>query len=117
MVIHSRFINIVNIITVNSFLITAYSHISEQALIMTIEVYHYNCLSFSVTVGTIIVTEWRTKYRRKMNLLDNAKSSKAVDSLINFETVKYYGNADFESNMYSKAIVDYQVNKLTFDYS
>ena len=46
-----------------------------------------------------------------MNLLDNAKSSKAVDSLINFETVKYYGNADFEVETYSKAILDYQVKQ------
>ena len=46
-----------------------------------------------------------------MNLLDNAKSSKAVDSLINFETVKYYGNADFEAETYSKVINDYQVSK------
>ena len=49
-----------------------------------------------------------------MNLLDNAKSSKAVDSLINFETVKYYGNADFEVETYSKAILDYQVEQFLF---
>ena len=49
-----------------------------------------------------------------MNLLDNAKSSKAVDSLINFETVKYYGNAHFEVETYSKAILDYQVGQLFY---
>ena len=69
---------------------------------------------YHLPVGTIVVTEWRTKYRRSMNLLDNAKSSKAVDSLINFETVKYYGNADFEVETYSKAILDYQVGQLFY---
>ena len=68
-------------------------------------------LLVNFSVGTILITEWRTKFRRAMNLLDNAKSSKAVDSLINFETVKYYGNADFEAETYSKVINDYQVSK------
>lgn len=62
-----------------------------------------------VLVATILVTEWRTKFRREMNLLDNARNSRAVDSLINFETVKYYGNADFEVKQYDSAIVKYQV--------
>ena len=67
-------------------------------------------LLVNFSVGTILITEWRTKFRRAMNLLDNAKSSKAVDSLINFETVKYYGNADFEAETYSKVINNYQVS-------
>ena len=40
-----------------------------------------------VSAVTVYVTEWRTKYRRDMNLLDNATNAKAVDSLLNFETV------------------------------
>ena len=36
---------------------------------------------------TILITEWRTKYRRRMNLKDNITKAKAVDSLLNFETV------------------------------
>ena len=43
------------------------------------------CLFIAVTIW---VTEWRTRYRREMNKLDNDKNSKAVDSLLNFETVK-----------------------------
>lgn len=62
------------------------------------------------TVGTIVVTEWRTKYRREMNLLANEKHSKAVDSLINFETVKYYGNADYEVDRFDNSITNYQVH-------
>lgn len=44
-----------------------------------------------------------------MNLLDNAANSQAVDSLLNFETVKYYGNAAYEVERYDNAILKYQV--------
>ena len=43
-------------------------------------------------VCTIWITEWRTKFRREMNELDSASRARAVDSLLNFETVKYYNN-------------------------
>ena len=46
--------------------------------------YHSYCVIPVVTIG---VTEWRTKYRREMNLLDNARNARGVDSLLNFETV------------------------------
>ncbi|XP_033111123.1 ATP-binding cassette sub-family B member 6, mitochondrial-like [Anneissia japonica] len=59
-------------------------------------------------VATIAITEWRTKYRREMNLKDNEMKQKAVDSLLNFETVKYYGNEDFEVDRYDVAITAYQ---------
>ena len=49
-------------------------------------------------------------YRREMNLLANEKHSKAVDSLINFETVKYYGNADYEVDRFDNSITNYQVH-------
>lgn len=41
-----------------------------------------------VAVATILITEWRTKYRREMNKLDNERNAKGVDSLLNFETVR-----------------------------
>ena len=41
---------------------------------------------------TVLITEWRTKYRREMNEKDNAAKAKAVDSLLNFETVSSVGN-------------------------
>jgi ABC-type transport system involved in Fe-S cluster assembly fused permease/ATPase subunit len=59
-------------------------------------------------VATIVLTEWRTKFRRDMNVLDNEMNSRAVDSLLNFETVKYYGAEEFEVNRYRSAIRDYQ---------
>jgi len=59
-------------------------------------------------ITTIIITEWRNKYRRWTNLLDNAMEAKAVDSLLNFETVKYYNAEDFETDQYCDAIDEYQ---------
>ena len=47
---------------------------------------------------TIVLTEWRTKYRREMNQLMNDTKALAVDSLLNFETVKYFGAEKYESN-------------------
>ncbi|KAI9342961.1 hypothetical protein BD770DRAFT_476083 [Pilaira anomala] len=57
---------------------------------------------------TITLTEWRNSFRRKMNELDNYARTKAVDSLLNFETVKYYNAEQFEVNRYDNAIVEYQ---------
>ncbi|KAG2230304.1 hypothetical protein INT48_001070 [Thamnidium elegans] len=57
---------------------------------------------------TITVTEWRTKFRRSMIELDNSARTKAVDSLLNFETVKYYNAENFEINRYKEAILEYQ---------
>ena len=64
---------------------------------------------FAVIVGvsliiyitfTVIVTNWRTRFRREMNELDSKASSRAVDSLLNFETVKYFNNEDYEARRY-----------------
>jgi ATP-binding cassette subfamily B (MDR/TAP) protein 6 len=60
-------------------------------------------------VCTVFITEARTKSRRSMNAYDNSQRAKAVDSLLNFETVKYYNNEPFESARYYKAIITYQV--------
>uniref|UniRef100_A0A6M2DCA8 ATP-binding cassette sub-family B member 6 n=1 Tax=Xenopsylla cheopis TaxID=163159 RepID=A0A6M2DCA8_XENCH len=59
-------------------------------------------------VVTISVTEWRTKFQRRMNLADNAQKARSVDSLLNFETVKYYGAEEYEVNCYKEAIIKYQ---------
>lgn len=57
---------------------------------------------------TVKVTEWRIKYRRRMNELDSKANVKAVDSLINYETVKYFGNEHFESRRYNQSMLAYQ---------
>ena len=59
-------------------------------------------------VFTIKVTEWRTGYRRAMNDMDSRANQKAIDSLLNFETVKYFGNEKFEANRYDKNLASYR---------
>ncbi|RIA92197.1 hypothetical protein C1645_710937 [Glomus cerebriforme] len=58
---------------------------------------------------TIVITEWRTKFRRDMIELDNDARSKAVDSLLNFETVKYYNAEQYEVKRYDEAIRKFQI--------
>ncbi|MFZ9642422.1 MAG: ABCB family ABC transporter ATP-binding protein/permease [Candidatus Methylopumilus sp.] len=58
-------------------------------------------------VFTIVVTEWRTNFRRQMNDLDSKANQRAVDSLINFETVKYFGNEQFEALRYDENLKKY----------
>uniref|UniRef100_A0A0E0A4F3 ABC transporter B family member 25, mitochondrial n=1 Tax=Oryza glumipatula TaxID=40148 RepID=A0A0E0A4F3_9ORYZ len=67
----------------------------------------------SVSVATYIaftlaVTQWRTKFRTAMNKADNASSTVAVDSLLNYETVKYFNNEQFEVEKYDKYLKKYE---------
>lgn len=57
---------------------------------------------------TIWITEWRTRFRREMNDRDAASRGRAVDSLLNFEAVKYFTNEDWEVKEYERSILDYQ---------
>ncbi|KAL1476061.1 hypothetical protein MTO96_036802, partial [Rhipicephalus appendiculatus] len=59
--------------------------------------------------STIGITEWRTKFRREMNQLDNAAQARGVDALLNFETVKYYNAEEYEVSGYKECIEKYQV--------
>ena len=59
-------------------------------------------------IFTVIITEWRTHLRRTMNELDSRANQKAVDSLLNFETVKYFANEHFEANRYDESLKSYQ---------
>ena len=57
---------------------------------------------------TVGVTEWRIKYRREMNRTDSEANTKAIDSLINYETVKYFNNEAHEASRYDSALERYQ---------
>ncbi|MAO55135.1 MAG: metal ABC transporter permease [Rhodospirillaceae bacterium] len=57
---------------------------------------------------TLWVTEWRIQFRRTMNQTDNEANTKAIDSLLNFETVKYFGNEDHEGRRFDKALARYE---------
>ena len=66
-----------------------------------------------VTIGgyiywTLAVTEWRIQFRRLMNEADSEAHTKAIDSLLNFETVKYFGNEEHESRRFDEALTGYE---------
>jgi ATP-binding cassette subfamily B protein len=69
-------------------------------------------VTFVAVVGyiffTIWVTEWRVKYRREMNRSESIATTRAIDSLLNFETVKYFGNESHESERFDLALRRYQ---------
>ena len=75
-----------------------------------------------ITIGiygwfTFKVTEWRVKLRRKMNEQDTDASQKALDSLLNFETVKYFTAEKREANRYDIAMAGYEDAALKTAYS
>jgi ATP-binding cassette subfamily B protein len=57
---------------------------------------------------TVVVTEWRTHFRRTMNDLDSKANVRAIDSLLNYETVKYFGNEDYEAKRYDEGLQRYE---------
>src|SRR3546814_18227573 len=57
---------------------------------------------------TLLITEWRTKYRRQMNDEDQRANTHAIDSLINYETVKYFSNEAHEARRYDMALGRYE---------
>ena len=57
---------------------------------------------------TLLVTEWRLKFRRAMNETDSEANTRAIDSLLNFETVKYFGNEDHEAGRFDQALQAYE---------
>jgi len=59
-------------------------------------------------VWTTAITEWRLKYRRAMNETDKQATTRAVDSLLNFETVKYFGNEDHETERFDRSLRRYE---------
>lgn len=64
------------------------------------------------TAFTIWTTAWRTKFRRQTNAADNKASTVAVDSLINYEAVKYFNNERFEIARYDKALAQYEKSSI-----
>ncbi len=57
---------------------------------------------------TITMTEWRTQFRKRMNELDSKAHTRAIDSLLNFETVKYFNNEEFEAQRYDDNLERYR---------
>lgn len=59
------------------------------------------------TAFTLAITQWRTKFRVKMNKAENEAGNHAIDSLINYETVKYFNNERYEVNRYEDVLKKY----------
>ncbi|KXW58281.1 putative multidrug export ATP-binding/permease protein [Ferrovum myxofaciens] len=57
---------------------------------------------------TVVITEWRTHFRRRMNELDSKANARAIDSLINYETVKYFGNEAWEAQRYDQNLARWE---------
>ena len=84
--------------------------IVEVAMVLTLLAVKFDAAFAWITAGalvayiafTVTVTEWRTKFRREMNELDSSAHTRAIDSLLNYETVKYFGNEDFEAKRYDE---------------
>jgi ATP-binding cassette subfamily B protein len=57
---------------------------------------------------TVTITEWRMEIRRRANELDSRANTRAIDSLLNYETVKYFGNEDFEARRYDENLKKYE---------
>ncbi|OWW21922.1 ABCB family ABC transporter ATP-binding protein/permease [Noviherbaspirillum denitrificans] len=88
----------------------------EISLVIGYLVLHYDVWFAAITFGalivyiayTVAVTEWRTGFRRTMNDLDSKANTRAIDSLINYETVKYFGNEEYEARRYDKSLQNWE---------
>ena len=82
----------------------------EVAMVLTLLAVKFDAWFAWITIAalvvyitfTITVTEWRTQFRKQMNELDSAAHSRAIDALLNYETVKYFNNEDFEARRYDE---------------
>jgi ATP-binding cassette subfamily B protein len=84
----------------------------EIGLVSAILVTRYDAWFIGITLGalgvyivyTVTVTEWRTGFRRAMNELDSRANTRAIDSLLNYETVKYFNNEEYEARRYDESM-------------
>ena len=84
----------------------------EIVLVSAILVARYDWTFMAIAAGalaiyigfTVAVTEWRTHFRREMNELDSKANTRAIDSLLNYETVKYFGNEEWEAQRYDQSL-------------
>ncbi|MCU7914787.1 MAG: ABC transporter ATP-binding protein/permease [Candidatus Thiodiazotropha sp. (ex Gloverina cf. vestifex)] len=90
----------------------------EFALVAVVLLTQYDIIFTLVTFGTVAVyvgftlaiTEWRMEYRHVMNRLDSQANNQAFDSLINYETVKYFGNEPLELRRFDNTLADWEEN-------
>ncbi len=88
----------------------------EIALVTGFLMYKFDVWFGVITVGALVlyialtftISEWRTKHRRQMNEMDSKANTKAIDSLLNYETVKYFGNEAYEARRYDGNLQSYE---------
>ena len=88
----------------------------EIALVTGFLIYKFDVWFGVITVGalvlyvalTFLISEWRTQHRRQMNEMDSKANTKAIDSLLNYETVKYFGNEQYEAKRYDGNLQSYE---------
>ena len=83
--------------------------------------WHFAAVTFGAVAlyitFTILVTEWRIEIRRRANQLDSDANTRAIDSLLNYETVKYFGNEEFEARRYDENLRKYEAAAVRFESS
>ncbi|HEX4763847.1 MAG TPA: ABC transporter ATP-binding protein/permease [Usitatibacter sp.] len=97
----------------------------EMALVTGFLVYTFDIWFGVITVSaillyvalTFVISEWRTKHRRQMNEMDSKANTRAVDSLLNYETVKYFGNEGWEARRYDENLQRYERAVVTSESS
>jgi ATP-binding cassette subfamily B protein len=90
--------------------------ILEFVLVAVVLFVKFDWRFFAVTLAAVVVyiiftisiTEWRTAIRRRANELDSKANTRAIDSLLNYETVKYFNNEEFEAKRYDANLVSYE---------
>jgi len=84
-----------------------------SAIMWSLFGFYYALVTFITVViytgFTLSVTEWRIKFRRRMNEADEGAATRAVDSLLNYETVKYFSAEEIEAKRYSEALSKYEI--------
>src|SRR5262245_20989189 len=90
--------------------------ILEFALVAAVLLAKFDWRFAAITFGavaiyilfTVLITEWRMEIRRRANELDSRANTRAIDSLLNYETVKYFGNEEFEARRYDEQLHKYE---------
>ena len=87
------------------------------AAILLINFSVYYALIILVSVGiyiyfTVVTTEWRNRFVREMNQLDSQTNTRAIDSLLNYETVKYFNNEEHEAGQYDNNLAQWETSRL-----
>ena len=90
----------IEIILVSIILLNLYGYFYALITIITITIY---------VILTFVITQWRVQFRRDMNSADNSVSTKMIDSLLNFETVKYFNNENHEFNRLDVSLKKYEL--------